>query len=49
MFSGLGAAFLVEPVEGHLPPWGVVEVSITVFNDTPGRYSDKFELAFTGE
>ncbi|CAM9236760.1 unnamed protein product, partial [Laminaria digitata] len=46
--EGLGAAFLVEPAGGHLPPWGVVEVSITVFNDTPGRYSDKLELAFTG-
>lgn len=46
--SGLGAAFLVEPAEGKLPPWGVVEVSITVFNDTPGRYSDKLELGFAG-
>lgn len=45
---GLGAAFLVEPAGGTLPPWGVVEVSVTAFNDTPGRYSDKLEVAFTG-
>lgn len=46
---GRGAAFLVEPVAGILPPWGVVEVSVTAFNDTPGRYTDKLELSFTGE
>lgn len=45
---GLGAAFLVEPEGGTLPPWGVMEVSVTAFNDTPGRYSDKLEFAFTG-
>lgn len=48
-FPGLGAAFLVEPTTGVLPPWGVTEISVTSFNDTPGRYTDKLELTFTGE
>lgn len=47
-FPGLGAAFLVEPTTGVLPPWGVIEISIISFNDTPGRYTDKLELTFTG-
>ncbi|CAM9445262.1 unnamed protein product, partial [Sphacelaria rigidula] len=47
--EGLGAAFLVEPATGILPPWGTIEISITAFNDTPGRYSDKLECIFTGE
>lgn len=46
--EGLGAAFLVEPASGTLPPWGVVKVAVTVFNDTPGRYSDKVDITFTG-
>lgn len=46
--EGLGAAFLVEPASGTLPPWGVATVVITVFNDTPGRYTDKVDITFTG-
>lgn len=47
--EGLGAAFLVEPASGTLPPWGVAKVAVTVFNDTPGRYSDKVDITFTGK
>eukprot|EP00903_Cladosiphon_okamuranus_P011029 g10416.t1 len=46
--EGLGAAFLVEPASGTLPPWGVATVSVTVFNDTPGRYTDKADITFSG-
>lgn len=46
--SGLGASFLVEPASGTLPPWGVVEISVTAFNDTPGRYTDNLECLFAG-
>lgn len=46
--EGLGAAFLVEPAAGTLPPWGVATVAVTVFNDTPGRYTDKVDITFTG-
>eukprot|EP00752_Nemacystus_decipiens_P011479 g10191.t1 len=46
--EGLGAAFLVEPASGTLPPWGVATVAVTVFNDTPGRYTDKVDITFTG-
>lgn len=47
--EGLGAAFLVEPSSGTLAPWGVATVAVTVFNDTPGRYTDKMDITFTGE
>lgn len=40
---------MVEPGTGLINPWGVVEVEVTAFNDTPGRYSDKLECRFTGE
>lgn len=46
--EGLGAAFLAEPASGTLAPWGVATVSVTVFNDTPGRYTDKVDITFTG-
>lgn len=44
----MGAAFLVEPAAGILPPWGVMEISVMAYNDTPGRYTDKLECVFTG-
>ncbi|CAM9334199.1 unnamed protein product, partial [Hapterophycus canaliculatus] len=46
--EGLGAAFLAEPASGTLAPWGVATVAVTVFNDTPGRYTDKMDITFRG-
>ncbi|CAM9409498.1 unnamed protein product, partial [Discosporangium mesarthrocarpum] len=40
---GHGAAFLVVPEAGTLPPWGSKEVKITAYNDTPGDYKDRVE------
>ena len=43
--SGLGAAFLVEPPIGVLPPWGVVLVTVRAFNDMPALYDDELEVS----
>ena len=40
---GLGAAFILDPPEGHLVPWGVTEVTLHSFNNMPGNYLDDIE------
>ncbi|KAG5176856.1 hypothetical protein JKP88DRAFT_350967 [Tribonema minus] len=37
---GLGMALLVSPAAVRLAPWGVAELSVACWNDTPGRYFD---------
>ncbi|CAM9945993.1 unnamed protein product, partial [Phaeothamnion confervicola] len=39
--DGLGAAFLVEPARGVVPPWGVAVLTVTAFNEMPGRYLEE--------
>ncbi|KAJ1432684.1 hypothetical protein B484DRAFT_24765 [Ochromonadaceae sp. CCMP2298] len=47
LHSGLGASYLIEGTEGVLPPWGVVVVTISAFNDIPGCYDDEIECQVT--
>jgi len=39
--GGKGAAFGIYPMEGVLPPWGMLEISVTAYNDMPGTYMDE--------
>ncbi len=43
--SGFGASYLVDCVQGELPPWGVKEINIYVFNDIPGCYDDFIDVS----
>merc|ERR1711871_1813508 len=38
---GKGAAFVITPASGRLPPWGSVTVDIVSYNDMPGSYRDE--------
>lgn len=46
--AGNGAAFAVFPSSGVLPPWGVVAVTVSAFNEMPGVYLDELECVLEG-
>merc|ERR1711871_244000 len=39
--KGKGAAFVITPASGRLPPWGSVTVDVVSYNDMPGSYRDE--------
>jgi hypothetical protein len=43
--SGFGASYLVDCVQGELPPWSVKEINIHAFNDIPGCYDDFIDVS----
>ena len=45
---GRGAAFIITPSVGALPPWGSVTVDVVSCNDMPGVYRDEFVAIVNG-
>ena len=45
---GLGAAFIITPSIGALPPWGSVTVDVISCNDMPGAYRDELIAVVQG-
>lgn len=46
--NGGGVAFLVEPRRFTIPPWDQVVVTVTCFNDMPGKYVDTIVCIIEG-
>ena len=45
---GRGAAFIITPCVGRLPPWGSVTVDVVSCNDMPGSYRDELVSLIEG-
>jgi len=46
--SGKGCSYVLDPINGTIPSWGVCEVTLRAYNDMPGVYDDEVVVEVLG-